>query len=189
MRAMHSGSYRNIIHHSYNQLNHPNFLHYTSIYSFSQSQTSLPGYEKPLPLDVKTGKLKREFGNEERDSLRKRNQKFRRQITHARRNMPRELLFGNAATRMMNKMAKGGNQKRLQRELVNHLYALKLNSFRLPFMEIEGDAVSDGAAPKRQIKLTRRLKSGSSWNSRQKKKKVMSWEDQFKPSTKNNRSR
>ena len=112
MRALHSGSYRNIIRHSYNHLNHPNPFYYTSIYSFAQAQTSLPGYEKPLPLDVKTGKLKREFDNEQRNQLRKRNQKFRKHITNARRNIPRELLFGNAATRMMNKMQKTPSKQR-----------------------------------------------------------------------------
>merc|ERR1740123_85727 len=134
--------------------------------------STMPGYAKPLPLDVRTGKLRRNLDDKQKDSMRKRNKTWRRYLTSTRRNMSRELLFGYAATRMMNKLAIGANQKRLQKELVNHLYALKLNSFRLPFMEIEeqqGDT-DDTASSKKTIRLTRRLRSNSSWNQRQKKK-------------------
>merc|ERR1712048_402168 len=122
--------------------------------------------------DVRTGKLRRDLTDKQKDSMRKRNKGFRRYLTSTRRNMARELLFGYAATRMMNKLAKGANQKRLQKELVNHLYALKLNSFRLPFMDIEGeqDNADDAASNKKTIRLTRRFRSNSSWNQRRKKK-------------------
>ena len=188
MRALQYGSYRNIIHHSYNHLyRNPYLLYNPSIYSFaSQTQATLPGYEKPLPLDVKTGKLRRNFNEEQKTGLRKRNYRFRKYLTNQRRHMARELLFGNAATRMMNKLAKGANQKRLQKELINHLYALKLNSFRLPFMEVESDVVPEDG-PKKSFRLTRRLKSGSSWNIRAKKRKTVSWADTLRRTTKNNR--
>ena len=62
------------------------------------------GYEKPLPLDAKTGKLRRAFTEKERIGLGKRNRKFRKYLTNKRRHMDRELLFGYAATRMMNKV-------------------------------------------------------------------------------------
>eukprot|EP00483_Globobulimina_turgida_P008024 UN08040 len=175
MRVLHASPYRNIIWNinAYNHLNH-NMLYYKSVYAFSNA--TLPGYEKPLPLDVKTGKLRRNFNEQEKQNMRKRNLKWRKYLTSTRRHMARELLFGHSATRMMNKMAKGANQKRLQKELINHLYALKLNSFRLPFMEAEGVDDSDDTKIKRTIKLTRRLKAGSSWNLKQKKKKGHTWD-------------
>ena len=180
MRAVRSASNRNrnVI---TNPLIHCSPYHHTLCrHPFSAS--TLPGYEKPLPLDVRTGKLRRTFTEKERIGLGKRNRKFRKYLTNQRRHMDRELLFGYAATRMMNKLAKGANQKRLQKELVNHLYALKLNSMRLPFMDIEGAPAED--KQRKPIRLTRRLKAGSSWNMRQKRKKGLSWEVGSRP-TKN----
>mmetsp|Transcript_61695 Transcript_61695/g.98314 ORF Transcript_61695/g.98314 Transcript_61695/m.98314 type:complete len:189 (+) Transcript_61695:30-596(+) len=185
MRLLQLGTIRNILTHSYQPSYHHhahNLLYNTPIYAFSTA--TLPGYEKPLPLDVRTGKLKREFDEKQRMGLRKRNYRFRRYLVSKRRSMSRELLFGYAACRMMNKMARG-NQKRLQKDLVNHLYALKLNSFRLPFMELQKGQAATVTTPKKQLRLTKRLASGSSWNMRQKRKKVVSWEDKLRSSTKN----
>ena len=189
MRAVRSISHRAV---SVNPLNHNNPhqpLYQHTIWGYRHQvqhmQHVLPGYERPLPLDARTGKLRRTFTETERVGLGKRNRKFRKYLTNQRRHMDRELLFGYAATRMMNKMAKGANQKRLQKELVNHLYALKLNSFRLPFMDIEGSTpAEDKAAQKKPIRLTRRLKAGSSWNMRQKRKKGITWDVGGRP-TKN----
>eukprot|EP00485_Elphidium_margaritaceum_P002565 CAMPEP_0202694464 /NCGR_PEP_ID=MMETSP1385-20130828/8325_1 /ASSEMBLY_ACC=CAM_ASM_000861 /TAXON_ID=933848 /ORGANISM="Elphidium margaritaceum" /LENGTH=183 /DNA_ID=CAMNT_0049350317 /DNA_START=12 /DNA_END=563 /DNA_ORIENTATION=- len=170
---------------SLNHTSSPLVYYYGSIHQFSD--TALPDYAKPLPLDVKTGKLKREFSKKPQSETSKINHRFRKYVTFYRRRMDRELVFGYAACRMMNKLSKGGNQKMLQQELVNHLYALKLNSFRMPFMELESDRVEDDLEKRKPIKLTRRLRQGSSWNKKQKKRKTVTWEDRLKQTTKNSR--
>ena len=68
-----------------------------------------------------------------------------------RRNMANELLLGRAACYMINRYAKVDRRvkrkcrrpKKLQKILINHLYQLKLNKFKLPYMELEDESRVD----------------------------------------------
>ena len=62
---------------------------------------------------------------------------IRKEIVKRRRHIAKELLYGRAANYMIAKLSKGSNHKKLEKILVDHLYALKVNKFRLAFMEME----------------------------------------------------
>ena len=76
---------------------------------------------------------------------------YRRELVNMRRQMANELLFGRAACYMFNKFVvvapkkkKCRSIKKLQKLTINHLYQLKLNKFKLPYMELEDQMKSEG---------------------------------------------